>query len=807
MPHLLAAVGTALMATAAIAQDLYDTTVLRTLRLQFAQNNWYQLLQQHYQTGVELAADLTVDNVTYHNVGVHFRGQSSYLSIGNSQKKPFGISMDAFVPGQRLLGYKTLNLNNGLGDPTFVREVLAYSLCREYMVAGKANFVVLQVNGQNWGVYVNVEQINKDLMVEWFADPAGARFEADAHLPGAVPNGSGLQYLGPQSTAYMGNYDLKTPGLADPWTPLIDTCAALNNTPLSGLDSALQPVFAVDQALRMVAAQVVLVNPDSYVGFGHNYFLCHDVRHGRMHTIPWGLNLPLGCLALTGATTAERSSWDVFVNENNVDLPLLNRLWAVPALRQRYLAHVRTMLDQSFSWTVLQPRIAAWQSLIAAEVAADTKKLYPTAAFTSNVTQDYVLGGAMVSGLRPLIAGRRTYLQSHPEVCRPAPVIGSVACQPAVPLPNAVIHITTRVHGPVAPLAAVTLWSRRTGAFAPSTMFDDGQHGDGGPGDGVFGAVLPSAPPGSLVEYYLGAASTAATGGAMTFFPRTAEFRPLQVQLPYLPGTGPIRINEFLAVNTAVIQDPDGEWDDCVELCNTSAAVVDLGGMYLTDDLQQPTKFRLPPGTTIAPLGKLLIWCDEDATQGPLHANFKLAGGGEEIGLFAADGVTLLDSFRFGPQVPDVATGRLHDGALPWVTLPVPTLGTSNDLTGCGVRPYSALAYASHSMTLTVSDAPAVGDVFAFLVAGGPPQATGLLGLSLQPEHTIVPGMGLTLLVGLAPAPAWLVLVLGSNGTGTVPITVPLTPAMAGFHGYVQAGVCDGVTFAASNALEVVVCP
>lgn len=57
--------------------DLYEGTVLRTLDLTFSQSNWYQILEQNHGTGVDLAADLTVDGVTYPNVGVRFRGFSS----------------------------------------------------------------------------------------------------------------------------------------------------------------------------------------------------------------------------------------------------------------------------------------------------------------------------------------------------------------------------------------------------------------------------------------------------------------------------------------------------------------------------------------------------------------------------------------------------------------------------------------------------------------------------------------------------------------------------------------------------------
>lgn len=800
----------ALLATTGVtlsAQDLYDENTLRSLHLTFAQSNWYTLLQQNYGTGVELAADLTVDGVTYPNVGVHFRGQSSYSFIGTSQKKPFGISMDAFVPGQRLLGYKSLNLNNGYRDPTFVREVLCYRVCRDSMAAGKANFVVLRVNGENWGVYVNVEQPNKDMLREWFVDEDGARFEANALLPGAVLNGSCLTYLGATAASYQNNYENKTPELATAWTPLIDACIALNNGPLGTLNNTLQPKLAVDAALRMIAAQIVLVNPDSYVLTGHNYYLYHDVFHGRMETIPWGLNLPLGASSLAGSTVTARSTWNLFYGETNTGRPLMNRLWAVPELRERYLAHVRTLLDQWFSWTTLQPLIAGYQNLIAAEVALDGKKLYPTAAFTSNVTTNYVAGTSTIAGLQVLVNARRPYLLGHAEVAEPAPTVGNLAHQPTTPTLGATVWVTATVAAPLAPLGMVTLWSRAVGPFAATAMFDDGLHQDGAANDGVFGAALPAYPPGSLVQYYVGAASAAAAGSAVTFCPRTAEFAPPSVQLAWPPGSGPVRIDEFLAINNTTIQDPAGEWEDYVELHNSSAAAVNVGGMYLTDNLLNPTKFMLPAGTTIGPNGVLLVWCDEDGTQGPLHANFKLAGGGEDLALFAANGATLLDVFTFGPQVADVATGRLFDGGLPWVSLPVPTPNALNAGLACGSRPYSALDSTSHSLVLSVSSPPTVGQTFSFDTFGGAPGGFGILVMSPGAAHLPLPGTTITLLAAFDPAAVTQSFVLGPTGGHSLPVPLPAIPSLAGYRAYAQSATFDGPGFAASNAVEIVICP
>ncbi|NGO39706.1 hypothetical protein G4L39_09915 [Limisphaera ngatamarikiensis] len=154
-----------------------------------------------------------------------------------------------------------------------------------------------------------------------------------------------------------------------------------------------------------------------------------------------------------------------------------------------------------------------------------------------------------------------------------------------------------------------------------------------------------------------------------------------------------VRINEFMASNTRTIADPaDGDYDDWFELYNAGTNEVDLAGYYLTDNLLNPTKYRIPPGVKIPAGGFLLVWADEETHQngqGPgLHVNFKLSASGEALGLFAPDG-SVVDSFTFGPQKPDVSQGRYPDGAdLPLVELSRPTPGAPNELEGGNRPPY-----------------------------------------------------------------------------------------------------------------------
>lgn len=138
-------------------------------------------------------------------------------------------------------------------------------------------------------------------------------------------------------------------------------------------------------------------------------------------------------------------------------------------------------------------------------------------------------------------------------------------------------------------------------------------------------------------------------------------------------------INEFLALNDTTNSDEAGDFNDWVEIANVGTETRDLTGMFLTDDLVDPTRWEFP-ATMLRPGEHLIVWCDGDPAEGPLHAAFKLSGGGEEIGLYAslAAGNGLVDSHVFGVQQPDVSEGRSPDGAPDWGFFDPPTPGATN---------------------------------------------------------------------------------------------------------------------------------
>ena len=121
-----------------------------------------------------------------------------------------------------------------------------------------------------------------------------------------------------------------------------------------------------------------------------------------------------------------------------------------------------------------------------------------------------------------------------------------------------------------------------------------------------------------------------------------------------------------------------------------------------------PTKWAFP-AVVLEPGGFLLVWCDEDLDQGPLHASFKLSAGGEELGIFAgfAAGNGPIDTLVFGSQTADVSLGRLPDGIGSWTTFVTPTHGATNE-------PTTSTPQVSAATTIRLAPAwpnPASGDL------------------------------------------------------------------------------------------------
>ncbi|MFT6705852.1 MAG: hypothetical protein ACJATF_000676, partial [Flavobacteriales bacterium] len=206
------------------ATGFYDEAMVHTVELNFDQSDYWDQMLSNYQSGTDILATMTLNGETLESpVGVRFKGATSFF-VNNSEKKSFNITIDyededQNVPG----GYETLNLNGAFLDPTFIREVLYNHVGRQYNPSLKSNYSHLYINGEDWGLYPNIQQLDGDYTTEWFMSNDGSRWRAidPDFTPGGGGGGGGgggpnfgtgtatLNYLGTDQIEYEEAYTLK----------------------------------------------------------------------------------------------------------------------------------------------------------------------------------------------------------------------------------------------------------------------------------------------------------------------------------------------------------------------------------------------------------------------------------------------------------------------------------------------------------------------------------------------------------------------------------------------------------------------
>ncbi|MHC4152723.1 MAG: CotH kinase family protein, partial [Planctomycetota bacterium] len=128
-----------------------------------------------------------------------------------------------------------------------------------------------------------------------------------------------------------------------------------------------------------------------------------------------------------------------------------------------------------------------------------------------------------------------------------------------------------------------------------------------------------------------------------------------------------IVINEVMASNDESYADPQGQYDDWIEIFNLTNSTLDISDLYLEDG--DNNRWDFPSSTTIGAYDYLIVWADNDTTDTPgLHASFQLSAGSDAVYLYDVND-NLLDSVIFEDQLTDHSWGRFPDANEGWYTM------------------------------------------------------------------------------------------------------------------------------------------
>lgn len=544
-----------------------DNSDIKSIDLTFSQSDWWQQMVDNYESETEIPATLTYDDGTTSEtlaspVGVRFKGFTSY-SMNTSYKKSFNINIDYQGSSQDLNGFNSLNLNCAWGDNTFMREVIYEHINQRYIPALSVNYVDLYLNGEYWGIYINSQQINEYFYRQWFTSINGTNWRAELwnglDMGGGFGTGtSSLNYLGDSIDDYTPYYIMKRYCIDDPWSYLIELCYLLQNS--TDMENEISQILDLDRTLWFLVMENVFGDSDSYIEKGGmDYYIYWDYTTGLFTPIEYDGNEilteffggggppPVGFSAPTGTISPAQPppgpigpggesylSWSPFYHADNASYPLLNKLLNVPSIRQRYLAHMRTVLEESFNVIDLDNpaninyMIDAYAAKIGPYIDADPKTFITdfdagVDELKKNIQTRYavLMGGTGGDGVE---------YPGNPELMAKGLAISDVNWKVgevlwATPGSSDKVTINATVDDPnsVGGISSVFAYIGEglEWNFTKSLMFDDGTHGDGLADDGVFGIILDEQASGIRTRFYIEAVA-ADTAGTRTYHPARA---------------------------------------------------------------------------------------------------------------------------------------------------------------------------------------------------------------------------------------------------------------------------------------------
>jgi hypothetical protein len=500
------------------ADGLYDPSYLRHLHIDFEDASFHSILGESFfaNPSLRIPATVTFDGIVLDSVGVRYKGNSTFClpHEQGSVKVPYNLDMNYWIPGQKLMEYNKVKLANAWLDPTYCKEYMASRIYRKYLPTPEVNLIPLHTQGNYTGVYVNTESINRQFLSKHFGENDGVLFKGDGAGVFCGINGSDgteggdptFAYLGTDSATYYDSYTIKSDA---GWDGLMDLISTLEFNPES-----LPDVLNVDRVLWAMAVNTVVSNLDTYNGYYvHNYYLYQDSEQ-RFQMIPWDFdNSFVGAImGWSYWNPNEVYQFDPFWTgwDAQDSRPLTEYLFSHPTYRKQYIAHIRTIMEESMNLDDLQQEISAFQSLVYSDAAIDFNSLFGMSEFNSNVTESLWIGNWGFGGIMSTVEARMEFLYAHPEISEAAPVVGT----PDVS--NEMIHVSV--------FGAEDVQLRYcTGDIASNfqsvTMVDDGTQGDAYALDGIYSVALPSFSSDDL-KFYISATNSE----AMSLSPQRAEY-------------------------------------------------------------------------------------------------------------------------------------------------------------------------------------------------------------------------------------------------------------------------------------------
>jgi hypothetical protein len=672
----------------------------------------YQAALDHRSTDQMEPAVLFYNGKLYDNIQIRIRGQTSRSWPKPNWKFKFQQGHDFYDPSLILLPADNFDLQSHYSDKAFCREILSHESFRAAGVpASQAFHVRVQKNGQFFGLFTYLEDLDEDLLARYGLNEDGARYKAydDARDRG--------------SEAALHSLYEKESRQDEDYADLYALLHGINNLTGQARTDFIFDNIDIPGMVNYLAATLIIHNNDHPA---KNYTLYRDTLGTQRWTMfPSDLDLTFGRNFGPGGGVLSDGIWADNDNVGRTSVSpshplfgdryhekydflwnrIIDALLADSRFCEMHYRRTRTLADELLAAGRYEARIAELDARIATEAEMDRNAWgqYGTAQTLAEATE------LIVNSYLP--RRRQHLLVTHqaageiPAAQSPQPsvIINEIMYRPAGdttaefvelynPSPDEAVDLSgwrllgvgltlpggtvilpqdyvvvvrddvqfRSVHSGILVVAQYEGQLDRQGEelklvdrsgrvvdivhYANETPWPTAADG-GGPSLELIDSAQDNDRPANWAASQVAGgtpgASNSATGST-----------------PSLP---PLWVNEVLPQNTSINTDENGEYAPWIEIYNSSNEPVELGGMHLTDDYAEPTKWTIPADTTIGGHGWLLIWADGEAGEGALHTSFELNSLGGSVGLFTAGGV-IVDYLNYDPLLANISCGKIPDG-------------------------------------------------------------------------------------------------------------------------------------------------
>lgn len=353
------------------------------IEITLAPEDWQALRVGHRVTGEDFStvvenpyeyypADVVIDGQKMSSVGVRKKG---FFGSAVSTRPSLKIKLDHIVKDQEFSGLSTLTFNNNNQDPSRLQSVMVYRFLNDAGVnSPRANFARIFVNGEDLGIYTNVESVNKALLKRLFRTAKGDLWEG---------------YAGDFTEAEFNRIVHKS-GKDDDGEALQKLYALLQSPDVIPMES-FEKLIDLDAFISLWAGEVLIGHWDGYSSNRNNYYIYRAPESGLFYFIPWG---------------PDSAFWDPgpFLPDT---LPksfkargyLCQRLWELPEIRGRYREEMQRLLSEVWN-----------EDRMLADMQQTLSLIQPFSTVSAGAAQ------RNIESIRKFIQGRRGEVQAELDV-------------------------------------------------------------------------------------------------------------------------------------------------------------------------------------------------------------------------------------------------------------------------------------------------------------------------------------------------------------------------------------------------------